>query len=633
MQIFPLLLFFIVSLFSSLAWANDAFFNARTAFQKKDLPQFEKWQKEVKNPLLERYLESWYWRLTIEKNAHHPQLFAFLNRYPNSVVAEKFRQVWLEELVKQESWALILAEFPHIQNPTRENQCAFEKANIALGNRFFLENEDNLKKAWLNNLYPQFSCSALLEEIFNTGKISKKEAVHRARLQIEENKITAARKTLQFLSTPNIFWDDDINRALKEGLCFLAKLPSNWAENEDTRTLATFALVRYAQKDLTQALSQFLSLEAYFSSEEKAWLWGQFGLIAAKAHLGEALDYFQKAGDLTPNAQEWKARSALRAQNWKLLKETILQMPENLSQRSVWVYWLGRAYAAENETSLAQAQFKKIAQEFHYYANLAKEELGEALTLPPPPNIPPEELKKIQQNEDLQRALLLFEGDIRPEAVEEWNWAIRGLDDDQLLAAAFWAKEKGVWDRAINTSIQIKAKHHFHLRFLSPFKETIQMETQKQALDLAWVYGLMRQESRFITRATSAAGASGLMQLMPATAKWVAKKIGLKNYHPNRVNEHNVNVLLGTSYMRIILDDLNNSELLASAAYNAGPLRAKRWRGGVPMEGAIYAESIPFDETRDYVQKVLNNAVYYSILFTGKPDTLKRRLGTVHPQT
>ena len=154
-----------------------------------------------------------------------------------------------------------------------------------------------------------------------------------------------------------------------------------------------------------------------------------------------------------------------------------------------------------------------------------------------------------------------------------------------------------------------------------------------QALDDAWVYGLMRQESRFIPGAKSSVGASGLMQLMPATAKWVAKKIGLRNYDHGRVNDTETNVLLGTSYMRLVMENLDNHPVLTSAAYNAGPGRARKWRADRPLEGAIYAETIPFNETRDYVKKVMSNSVYYSMQFTGRPDSLKARLGVVGPRT
>jgi soluble lytic murein transglycosylase len=139
----------------------------------------------------------------------------------------------------------------------------------------------------------------------------------------------------------------------------------------------------------------------------------------------------------------------------------------------------------------------------------------------------------------------------------------------------------------------------------------------------------MRQESRFVMNAKSSVGAKGLMQLMPATAKWVAQKIHLSGFHPARVTEMDTNVTLGTHYMKMVLDSLDNHPVLASAAYNAGPGRARKWRAERPLEGAIYAETIPFAETRDYVKKVMSNAVYYNTLFEGKPQSLKATLGVI----
>jgi soluble lytic murein transglycosylase len=207
------------------------------------------------------------------------------------------------------------------------------------------------------------------------------------------------------------------------------------------------------------------------------------------------------------------------------------------------------------------------------------------------------------------------------------------MSDRELLAAADVAKRNQLWDRAINAADRTKKEHDYTLRFLAPYGDQVRPAAQNQSLDDAWVYGLMRQESRFITGAKSNVGASGLMQLMPATAKWVAKKIGLRDYNHGRVNDTEVNVLLGTNYMRLVMENLDNHPVLASAAYNAGPSRAKRWRASRPLEGAIYAETIPFSETRDYVKKVMSNAVYYSALFNGKPDSLKTRLGTVGGRT
>jgi soluble lytic murein transglycosylase len=218
---------------------------------------------------------------------------------------------------------------------------------------------------------------------------------------------------------------------------------------------------------------------------------------------------------------------------------------------------------------------------------------------------------------------------MRIEGVREWVWSLRGMDDRALLAAAELARRHEIWDRAINTADRTQNQHDYSLRYIAPFSEQVRPKANQLALDNGWVYGLMRQESRFVMNAKSSVGAKGLMQLMPATAKWVAHKIKLDNYHPSRVTEMDTNVTLGTHYMKMVLESLDNHPVLASAAYNAGPGRARRWRADRPLEGAIYAETIPFSETRDYVKKVMSNSVYYNTLFEGRPQSLKGRLGTI----
>ena len=369
---------------------------------------------------------------------------------------------------------------------------------------------------------------------------------------------------------------------------------------------------------------------------ERQWAWSQIALQGAKKHLSETVGWYANAGKtaLSEDGAQWKVRAALRAQEWGVVRDTIEAMPAELAAKPDWTYWLGRALKSGGRTTEADALFEKISGQPNFYSNLADEELGRTV-LPPPKAkaTTSEETRAALDNPGIRRALAFFRLDLRTEAVKEWNWSLRGMDDRELLAAANLAKRNQIWDRAINTADKTRNEHDFTLRFLAPYGETVRPAAQNQSLDDAWVYGLMRQESRFITNAKSNVGASGLMQLMPATAKWVAKKIGLRDFSQGRVNDTETNVLLGTSYMRLVMENLDNHPVLASAAYNAGPGRAKKWRADRPLEGAIYAESIPFSETRDYVKKVMSNAVYYSAQFNGKPDSLKTRLGVIGAKT
>ncbi len=187
----------------------------------------------------------------------------------------------------------------------------------------------------------------------------------------------------------------------------------------------------------------------------------------------------------------------------------------------------------------------------------------------------------------------------------------------------------------ISTSDRTKTEFDFSQRFPAPFRDSLIQYSAPLGLDENWIYGLIRQESRFITDARSSVGASGLMQLMPATARYVAKRLNVANFTPARVNELDVNLQLGTGYLKMVLDDLDGSPMLATAAYNAGPGRPRAWRASLskPVEGAVFAESIPFNETRDYVKKVMSNSVYYAALFDNKaPQSLKARLGTIAPK-
>jgi soluble lytic murein transglycosylase len=232
----------------------------------------------------------------------------------------------------------------------------------------------------------------------------------------------------------------------------------------------------------------------------------------------------------------------------------------------------------------------------------------------------------------LQRGLALIRLDMRIEGIREWNWTLANFNDRQLLAAAELARRNAVIDRSINTADRTRAEHDFALRYPTPFYEQVEPRVREVGLDPAWVYGLMRQESRFLTEAKSSVGAKGLMQLMPATAQWVAKKIGMAHYHPTKVTDMDINVTLGTNYMRMVMDSLDNHPVLASAAYNAGPGRARKWRGERTLEGAIYAETIPFNETRDYVKKVMANAIHYAALMGGTTPSLTSRLGSIRPR-
>lgn len=413
------------------------------------------------------------------------------------------------------------------------------------------------------------------------------------------------------------------------------QLSAHFSGTRQGREMALFALQRLARIEPALAAVQMRRLQEKFSESDRSYAWGQIAWQGALRHQPEVLNWYGLATQgkdirLNDAQRAWQVRAALRARDWPRVQQAIMQMPVTQRDLPDWTYWRARALSEQGRAEDARGLYAKIAGQPSFYGNLADEELGRRIAPPPRAQSPnTEEQAAAASNPGLRRALSLFRLNMRMEGVKEWNWALRDMNDRQLLAAAELAQRSAVFDRAIYAAERTQTQHDYAMRYLAPFRENVIPQARMVELDSGWVYGLMRQESRFVMNAQSGVGAKGLMQLMPKTAAWVAKKIGMTHFHPADVTLMDTNVALGTHYLRMVLADLDNHPVLASAAYNAGPGRARRWRADQPLEGAIYAETIPFDETRDYVKKVMSNAVYYAALFENKPQSLKSRLGVV----
>ncbi len=631
----PLVLAGLASLFLSLPGVaqegrDEVFLTARDAFRNGDRIRLDNAAARIGNHELAAYVENYQLRMHMD-DGNSEALRAFLARQDGSSVAERLRADWIRWLGKRSAWNEVEREYPKLLAPEAEITCLYQQARLTRGDRSVL---DEVERLWQDMLEPPAACQPLLDALVYAQRVSLDDVWQRVRRQLEANRTGPARTTLNYLPDGELPDGRRYELTIAGPQKQLAALPPRWQDKRVLRELVAIAIQRLAAGDPRLAAAELEKRQALLRQPEREWAWSQVALQGARRHLPETRGWYTRAGNapLSDENAQWKVRAALRELDWGGVRDAIQAMPADLAARPEWIYWLGRAYKAGGLTSEADALFARIAGQASFYGNLADEELGRSVTPPARARaVSAEELREARDNAGLRRALTFFRLDMRTEGVREWNWSLRGLNDRQLLAAAELARRNQIWDRAINTAERTRDEHDYSLRFLAPYDEQVRSAARSQTLDDAWVYGLMRQESRFVTSARSSAGAAGLMQLMPATAKWVAKKIGLRDYHPGRVTDTQTNLLLGTSYMRLVMENLDNHPVLASAAYNAGPGRAKRWRAERPLEGAIYAETIPFSETRDYVKKVMSNAVYYSTLFNGKPDSLKARLGTVGP--
>lgn len=586
------------------------------------------------------WAEYWQLRQRLEQD-DASGIPAFLATHEGSYVAEKLRGDWLRYLGKNADWENFRREFTTLAQPDDELNCYAMRAGNPVQDQAAgaapvqaeVISPLALLPLWRSGEGIPAACDAVIDQLAATGSLTAEDVWQRVRRLLKTGKVGAGKTAAaRYLPAGGGFGDIRLEIVAADPLRYFKHLPQNFSATRSGRETALLALQTLAKDDLQGAASRLDGIEAKLTPDERGYAWGQLARLAAWNHQPEALAWYAKANGTSQDddQQAWRARAALRAGDWAQVHQAIAAMPMALQQEPAWVYWQGRALAALGQTENAQALFLKIAGQPDFYGNLADEALGWAVSLPAQATTPtPEEMAAARTNPGLQRALELFRLDMRVEGVREWGWSLRGMDDRALLAAADLARRHGVWDRAINTANRTLVQHDYSLRYLAPFRDQVEPTLQELALDTSWVYGLMRQESRFVINANSAVGAQGLMQVMPATAQWVAKKIRLVDYHPRKISEMDTNVRLGANYLKLVLDSLDDQPVLAAAAYNAGPGRARRWRGDQPLEGAIYVETIPFPETRDYVKKVMSNAMYYRLLFGGAAQPLQIRLGVV----
>jgi len=528
----------------------------------------------------------------------------FLKTYAGTAIADRLRNDYLLVLGKRQDWTNFDREYAQFQlDDDTQVKC------FALQSRMVKGEDSKILGSEAKNILldPQYfgeACPELVQNLQRAGGLNKYEALAIGRIALENNYETLAKRT----------------------------------GGEDPIA----DIVKKARVDPAQAFRDFEKKEWRTGRENTAAAWGVIGQFLAKKLDRQAIKAYRlqhEAGHhklLSAESQEWKVRTALREGDWKLVKESIENMSPAIRKRDpAWTYWYGRAQKELGDESLSKETMQALIDQFNFYGQLAREDLGMKIYVPK--KVAPDEalVKQMASQKSFARAVRFYDMGLRFEGNREWNWALRGLTDQQLIAVAEHAKRIGLYDRAVNTADRTKSEHDFSLRYPTPYREALSPIAQSIGLDTSWAYGLIRQESRFIMNARSHVGASGLMQVMPSTAKYVAKKIGMDNFKPSQLGDMNTNLTLGSNYLNMVLQDLDGSWALASAAYNAGPGRPKLWREKLPrtVEGAIFAETIPFNETRGYVKNVLSNANYYSALASSKTPSLKQRLGTVSPKT
>ena len=619
---------------------DDTLLEMQQAFRKGDRKKLEQLLPAVRGHALEPWAA--YWELKARLNeATSQEVQAFMQRYAGSYQEDRLRNDWLLLLGQRREWGQFADLHPHYRmSDDREVRCYALLIDQIKGTAP-ASAADDVRSNWYALRDADDGCTHAAGELYSYKKLSALDIWRKARLGAEANRSRVVRAAVEIVAPEAL-------TQLKEVLDSPSKylLARNTAGSRVRQELVLLALIKLASGDPDSAAHQLDSKwSEYLSAEERNWAWGVIGKSAAQKLSGSAHGYFSNVtrnSHLNDDLLGWKVRAALRAGQWKAVRNVVDAMGAEARQDSTWVYWKARAMLATkpSETDRAEARqlLEGIAGTRGFYEQLALEELGQRITVPPAPApLTAEEKAAARANPGLNRGLYAILLGLRSEGVREWNYTTNlhqsgGMPDRELLAAADFACQREVWDRCINTSERTKTVTDMAQRFPMPFRAAVVERAQGIGLDPAYVYGLIRQESRFIMDARSHVGASGLMQVMPATARWTARKIGLTGVTADQITDRDTNITIGTAYLKLALDDFAGSMPMAAAAYNAGPGRPRSWRNGPVLDAAIWAENVPFAETRDYVKKVLANTTNYAAMLTGQPQSLKARLGTVGPR-
>lgn len=585
------------------------------------------------------YLESKLLRRQIWKSpgdATDLAIIDWLDRHGDLPLADDFRADWLMSLPKRGEWARL---HQHYQ-PTRRGtlNCHYLHARIRL----------EPKPAVLADARAQYvvgksqpdACDPVFDWLEDEGKLTVEMLRKRIMLAIDAGQPGLVRylvKQLPAKDSTRAFANSWLE--MRQGSArYLGKVIRSGRLPKADEPIVAEAFNRLSRFDSARAWDEIVAFSQVF--EDRKTL-----IVRARRDIALGLAYDRDAraipmfrsvptAMLGPSSREWRVRSALYYQDWDQARRWILDMPEDQRESETWQYWLARAEAATGRAAQARNRFRQVAQDRSYYGYLAADELD----LPYAMNH-----VRAPVDADAQARFRRLAGTVRArewwlidrprEARQEWKAVTKDLQRKDLMQAALVAHGWGWHEQAIITLAQSKYWADLDVRYPLPYSNEVIRLASEFGITPEDIWAITRSESLFARDARSYAGARGLMQLMPATAREVARKDGLRYAGVDDLYTPDINLRLGTRYLAQLLERYDGSLALAAAAYNAGPHRVDRWKPDYPIETAIWAENIPFNATRDYVQKVLKHATGFHWQRTGHPMRVSLRLGDIEAET
>lgn len=635
---------FLLSAGSFSAFAEDLFLDplevdrenfrkAEHALKKRQYGQYYKLLQKLDGYILKNYLEYSYLKKRI---AITPEvvLQQFIDNNKHTPLSLKLQENWLHYLARKKDWQNFHAVY---DESTRSKKLKCYRLNNLIKSSY--EQAPlmaEVQELWLTGKRLPSACNPVFKAWQKAGHMTDDLIWARIKLAMDKRSISLARSLGKLLPKRERKWVRRWEAVHWKPARELRRI--NYpVETPVARNIVKHGVIRLAYRDPEAAMAQWqtLSKKFRFFPEDENRVYRMLGVLAAQWHLPVALDWLGKVA-ATPDDERlrvWQINAALRAGEWHTARHYLSALPEQLKKENQWQYWLARVEEESGHWKLAQPIYAKLSRIRSYYGFLAADRLdldydmqhqkikaahGEAQALGSRPGIKAaKELYYLGKTVDARR---------------QWNYLIKKMNNRELQIAAVVAREWGWYDRAIYTVNKSDHLDDLDLRFPVLHRNLVQANADRTGIDAEWIYGVMRQESAFVADARSPAGALGLMQLMPRTGRQVGRKLKMRIRNNATILKIENNLKLGASYLKTVLDGKKGNQVLATASYNAGPHRVKRWLPDNQILPAdVWVDSIPYDETRNYVKNVLGYTAVYEHRLGGKPTRLFDRMPSVEP--
>jgi len=592
---------------------RDNFTAAEQALKNGAIKQFKKRSSQLVQYPLYPYLRYEYLRTRLHKRPSE-EIATFIDTYnEDSPLSGRLHFRWIKKLAQQGSWKQVQQHYRAGSNTTL--QCYYRRALLNNGDQEAAF--DGLQQLWLVGHSQPRACDPLFSAWHKAGFIDDELTWQRIQLAMAKRKITLTRYLTRFLSTKERRWAEKWIEVHRNPARILSRKRFKSA-HPMRNTILIHGLKQMTRADPLKAATTWqdiISPRYSFSDDEIVAVERAIAMTMALRNKPEALSWLaaldEKPAD--QSLREWRVRTALGQQNWDAALAWIYQLNDEEQQQPRWQYWLARALEEQGQQEQANELYTFLAMSRGYYSFLAADKLArpyrfEHTSLPHNDSLS----LNIEQHPGILRARELFLLGRAVEARREWFYATRYMIDEQLHQAGQLAHSWGWHDRAILTVARTDHRDDLDLRFPLVHRDKITLKASDNNVDAALAFALIRQESAFTPDARSSAGAMGLMQLMPRTAKQLTPGTGIRINHRMQLIDVDTNLKLGMKHLGKVLRRFDNNPVLALAAYNAGQARVKRW---IPakqrIDADIWVETIPFRETRNYVQNIMTFTPIY----------------------